>query len=696
MRDYLDDLERQNKEIAQRSAEPQPANTEIRDEDKSRLYWLRKNIWKSIKNFAGKNKVLATILFLVGLYVLFVSRAAYQPLILLVRRYLLLVLLFIGVSWWVSKKFGKSRLRGKLGIGLLYLGFCAFLWFFGKGIYEYVRLYTHFQKLDKVELTELPQTQFERIQPLNSMRTLVKQELLTDTESATDPRFNRRSDGTYDFSMAVGPSPRYKVQQASKNMYKVISVSATDPAPDFSAKNQYDAEFNIGEFLLFGKRTSIAVGKRLGPIQYFNYQPSEVFFIEKGDGDWAQVVSLIQWKGWFIPRPVFGGVMVIDEYEKEGFDGTLERIFLGKGTFYSPEEIQDIPYLKGQNLVPEMVTTFTANSFRFQEGFLAPLPGYHEGDVRIPALKADQNKMPFVAFFDFDKDPYDDKLYHYYGLEPFDKDKQALNTSLFLAGDGTGKVLYIDHAERKDAYIGSSTVSSKIIESRKNYDWEKNYPVEFRPYMREVDGEKRFFWLSTVVTKVDDSGQGFIGGSIPEVTLTDARISQVVWLDKGNLPKPEAWDRQLKDELGGYWSPGQIQNNEQEEGIEERLTNTSETEERSSTQTTTLPDGFAETFVYPILSQDFEAVKAMVTPTFNPLIFQFVESNEADPTKKIHRLLSPTNIAEREFSYNWVDENKLDVIFDTSAENTDVESVVVLRYQKEEDTFKLYDIQAAG
>ena len=65
--------------------------------------------------------------------------------------------------------------------------------------------------------------------------------------------------------------------------------------------------------------------------------------------------------------------------------------------------------------------------------------------------------------------------------------------SLFIPADGIGTISIIDHAERKDAYIGSSAVGFKVKESRKNYDWDLNLPAETRPFIRDLNGEQRLF-----------------------------------------------------------------------------------------------------------------------------------------------------------------------------------------------------------
>jgi|GEM_PF-289054 len=559
IKDFLEEARKKNE--AEQTAEAieqaaqEAAVIETEEKEHNALYWIFHNTGKSMKGFFKRNKLLSIVLLLVLALALFLMRSSIQPGVVFLRRYFLLFVIFAVITYFLLRNWPRKTVAQKFGRAGVILGLFAVLYFFGRPVYEYVGLSIHYNKIEKVELNELPETFNERIQPLNAIRTLTNQELLSETESATDPKFIRRKDGSYSFSMALGPSPKYKVQQVSKDMEKVIAVSATSPAPDFSAGSQHDAHFDIGEFLVFSRRTDIAAVKSLNFLQYWNYEPADVRFIEDDNGNWVQVVSLVKWKGLFIPRPVFGGVIVIEQNDIEDFATVSKRVLFGRGKFISADDIEDHEFLRGQNIIPIKVSEWIAKSFRFQEGFFAPMPGYHEGDIRIPKLKSDQNAMPFIAFFQFNKvNSGEDKLYNYFGLEPYEETKLGLNTSLFIPSDGVGPNYYMDHSERQDAYIGSSAVYSKIIESRKNYDWNINHPAEFRPFIRNIGGKPRFFWLSTVVTKSNEEGSQFIGGTIPEVTLTDARYSQVVWVSRDNLPNTRMWPVQIEEELKDYWA----------------------------------------------------------------------------------------------------------------------------------------------
>ena len=520
-------------------------NEEAENENKGKLYWISHNIKKGIANWFRSHKLFGIILLIILIAAVFFLRAYIHPLTLGIRKYFVLIVLLWFIVWFFRRRIRKkeklwSRLLGNLVLlGVLVAGF-----FYGPPLYRYLGLYYHYQTIVKKEISELPLTEQERIQPLNSIRTLVNQEALDETSEATLPHIIIRKDGRLDFSMCVGPSTRYLYQQFTENMTQIISVPANSPATGFGKETKHPVKFDVGENLVLSSYSFTTAIKKMNLIQFFNYEPDEVKFFEREVNDWVQVITLIKWEGWLVPRPVFGGVIVIDQIEKNSFGNWISRASVGKGKFIKPDEIKNYGYLIKQNLLSDRIASFSAESFRFQNGFMAPLPGYHKGDIRVPQLPEDQNQQPFVAYFNFEGvlDSTGGELCHYFGLEPFQENKRALNTSIFIPSSGVDEtVYYIDHVKNGDSYSGSSSIASKVKESKKNYDWTANNPAETRPYIKTIDGKRRFFWLSTVITKVDAEGKEFIGGTVPELTLTDALTSEVFWVERKNLKDESLW-----------------------------------------------------------------------------------------------------------------------------------------------------------
>ncbi|MCF8277733.1 MAG: hypothetical protein K9J17_13450 [Flavobacteriales bacterium] len=520
------------------------------DEEKNHVYWfffnLRTRIGSGVKAWMKRHPVWVAIIMIVLLFTLVVDRATFQPILLAIRQYLALVVLVLLVFGLFILFVRKRTWKRAIVPSILLVAFLVLSFFSGPYIHNYFSLYIHYSSLNKVELSEIPVSGHERIQPVNSIRTLINQEALSETEDATQPRFTKGADGNYYFTAAVGPATNYWIQRFSKHMYEVLNVPAYLPSPVFDSKHRAKVNFEIGEQLLFSHKTENAVVKRFGVNEFLNCEPAAPLYLQDDSGNWVQVVPIVRWKGFLFPRPVFGGVYVIQQ--EGGSDNYLKRVFLGKGDFLSPEELLKHKYLVGQNLQPFKALNYTANSFKFANGFLAPFPGYHEGDVRIPEVASDQNPMPFITYFTIKGEG---KLYNYFGMEPYEENKKGLSLSLFIPGDNDHTVYFINH--RSEKYIGSGAISAKIVESKKNYDWSVNYPAESRPYVRNVDGKTRFFWLSTIVSRAGKNEGEYIGGSIPEICLTDAVYGKVTWIAQDSLMDSESWLREAERQMKGYW-----------------------------------------------------------------------------------------------------------------------------------------------
>src|SRR5690606_4792221 len=308
--------------------------------------------------------------------------------------------------------------------------------------------------------------------------------------------------------------------------------------------------FSIGESLKFSRNTYNAVVQRFNLLQLFNMEHSDTFYMKNDKGQWVEVVSLIKWKGFFFPYPTFGGVMIIDS-GKHDFNDYVERILIGKGTYVSPENIKNYPFLTKQNTLSEKVSRLQAESLKFLGGFSDPLPWNMKTAVKIPDLPDDQNQQPFVTDFDFNDTNIDtyNGLYHWFGLEPVGDERTSLTFSVFIPADGTDKVFYYDHAAKKQGYAGVSAMPLKIIESRKEYDWSVNKPVEFRPYIKNIAGRKRMFFLGTV-SAIRDSSKTFDGSATPDLALIDSEYRDVVWID---VKHPSEWEKTVYDQLNEAW-----------------------------------------------------------------------------------------------------------------------------------------------
>tara|TARA_R110000868_G_scaffold82956_7_gene234090 strand:- start:81019 stop:82689 length:1671 start_codon:yes stop_codon:yes gene_type:complete len=495
-----------------------------------------------------RNVIIGTIILVL---LLFFLRDDYQPAVLFLRRYFFFILLggvFLG--------FMISRFRSALGAGkrvLILLGialFFATLWFFGwkLELYNYMQTYNVYNNLNIEELDELPLTQNERIQPFNNIVTMAY-ESVGETQEVSLPQLVR-IDSTNQWTMAVQPAKEYNWQRMNDNTEELFTVESTSPFPRFSKENRIPVTFSIGESLAFSRNTYNAVVQRFNLFQLFTLEPSDVFYMKNDEEKWVQVVSLIKWKGFFFPYPTYGGVMVVDAGEHNLAD-YIERVTIGKGTYISASEIKNYPYLTRQNTLAEKISRLEAQSLQFLGGFTDPLPWNMKTAVKIPDLPEDQNQQPYVTDFDFTgmKINAYNGLYHWFGLEPIGEERTSLAFSVMIPADGTDKLYYYNHAARKEGMAGVSAMPLKVIESRKEYDWSVNKPVEFRPFIKKIAGRKRMFVIGTIAAIREDSKK-FDGAATPDLALVDAEYRDVIWIDAKH---PSKWTSTILNQLGETW-----------------------------------------------------------------------------------------------------------------------------------------------
>ncbi|WP_370391154.1 hypothetical protein [uncultured Winogradskyella sp.] len=501
----------------------------------------------------GKRQKRTTILAALGLLlVLFFFRYDYQPALLFLRKFFFVIAVSTIFLVLGLRRFRRTPSTGKrLGILGMLIAFFGFLYWVGwhLQLYDYMKTYNVFNDLNKVEINELPLTQNERIQPLRNIFSMAN-ESVGETKDVSLPHLVR-IDRENKWTMAIQPSEKYIMQRISDNTEEVFSVSSTTPFPRFSNENRIPVVFSIGESLKFSRNTYNAVVQRFNPWMLFNYEPSDTFYMKNDNGEWVQVVSLIKWKGFFFPYPTFGGVMIIENGPHD-FKDYLERVLIGKGTFVSPEDIKNYPFLTKQNTLSEKVSQLQAESLKFLGGFSDPLPWNMETAVKIPAMPKDQNQQPYVTDFDFsgtNTNAYSG-LYHWFGLEPVGEERTSLSFSVFVPADGSKVLYYYDHASKKQGYAGVSAMPLKVKESRKEYDWEANSPVEFRPYIKDIAGRKRMFFLGTVSTISRTNAQQFDGSATPDLVLIDSEYRDVIWID---VKHPSQWDKTVYDQLNEAW-----------------------------------------------------------------------------------------------------------------------------------------------
>lgn len=519
-------------------------------------------------NWAGRHPWLVRGFALFILTILFCVRGFYQHNVALVFFYfgVIVVLSLVAVAAVSLYKTHTPRLQlaGALLVVLIGLPICVF--------HEDVALWFRYQSLNVVELQEMPETDFDRILPRQVVNTLMR-ERMNEPEMSTMPDLVRVGK-TYGWVSDVEPTNTRR-RFLTGNVDEIIYIPSTVAAPDFSRNPKISVDFSVGENMLLGKDVRSCVSRAFGPWRYLNYEPYDVMRMQDDNGKWVQVVSLIHWSGIFFPRPEFGGVQVVqqDEPAESGFfngathwlKGLAERTLVGCGRYIPPEDVHKHAFLRGQNLLSEAASRFIARSFRFQDG-LYELYVNGKGDVRIPDLPGDANDQPFVIYFKLKQPGVEGEgtLYHYFSLQPKgggkSGDRGALSVSLFIPADGVGTIYAYRHYRYEDHPTGVSSVATKVQASRKEINWNKNFPIEHRPYVKYIadangNVKKRLMWLSTVATVRErthaDDPIDFVSGTTPDLVLTDTRTNDSVWVNPSN---PEGWPDEIRAKFGKAWA----------------------------------------------------------------------------------------------------------------------------------------------
>lgn len=516
-----------------------------------RLYWALRHTKEGIKNALRRHIFRCIFIALIVLVCTLTFRANLQPCALFIRTKLFVLMFGLPFAYvlWRTIFFGKIWRR------LLAIAFAApilfSVWHWGDEVHEYISLYLRFKSLNMEELDEIPITDHERIQPLYSVHSIAFEATGDSDVEPMTPNFVRSES---DFEWTLGVEPKYFWPRLMGGVRKVLRTPGTTANVSFlDQKNQVDVSFITGENSYLGHNVFTATIKTFGLWRYWNYQTDRVTYHVDDHNKLVQVVSLIRWKGTLFPRREFGGVQVIRQTEAHlpFFERILSRFSLmlfGTGEWVPPEEIKRHPFLRGQNNVPFSVTRYMADSFRFRAGFFGPHPWVHRDDVRIPDMKHDVNQQPFATFFRIPKTP--GQLFHYFSLEPHGPQNQATILSLFIPSDDASAIYVYNHEKHNNLMNGVSTIPAKVMGSQKIYTWDKNLPVEQRPYVKDIDGQRKFYWLTTIATKKEvpeGEKEQFIAGVRPEIALTDGKNNEPpVWVDP---TKPETWIEELKKHL---------------------------------------------------------------------------------------------------------------------------------------------------
>ena len=179
-------------------------------------------------NRGGKQKFILILIGLIIFCALFILRDDYQPLLLFIRKYFFVLLLFVGILYLGVRSFRKAtNALKKVFKAILTLASIALIYviLWNVQMYDYMQTYNVFKDMNLQEMSELPLTQNERIQPYNNIKTMAY-ESISETQEVSAPQLVRVDDRNQ-WTMAVQPSQEYFIQRTNDN----ICLLYTSPSP---------------------------------------------------------------------------------------------------------------------------------------------------------------------------------------------------------------------------------------------------------------------------------------------------------------------------------------------------------------------------------------------------------------------------------------------------------------------------------
>lgn len=484
------------------------------------VYYLFRNLGRMIWG----NKIARTAVTagpFVALVVIWLARALCNPYLVAVRRQspaIVTALISLAVVA-LAQSFVKAA-----GPRWFVTGLVAAFWIAVAtspyGLFHNLSLYGCWRAMEKHELRRLPVTHHERIYPL-SMVSRIVEDRLTQSHFTVSP-FEMQMDKGQLYWVAQKTPAGMINTMALENVTGLVQVAASSVAVDIQ---HHKVEFEYGRDLFFIRDLGhYVLPRQLGFLDIFDKEldREDLAFRVDDQGRWVMVMAVIDWDGIFpFCIPTFGGVFICPQ---KGH---------GDVRWVKPAEMATIPYLRGQNLVPETLTKYYAESWKFNQG----LSGYlrNQGVTKITSIPEDTAQQPFAVYF---KDVNgQDGLYQFFALEP-DGKSAGLSKMLLFDPQGykeTPVAYYYDFEAKGEELVGPARIAETIKASDIHVDWKQAGTgtfviAESRPLIKDRGGKREFHWFNSVVTHQQGSGQ-------PRVVLADPRSLRVDWLEPSSVQK---------------------------------------------------------------------------------------------------------------------------------------------------------------
>lgn len=517
------------------------------------IYNVFGNLFKGIWNKLVQHKLKFLTLFILTIVGLYMSRAFWYQDVNYIRQHtpeIVTILMAITAFFILISISVKSSSKGIKGL----TGFFAFaqILIIAGTVFVLVSMKdtetNPFNILNKSaavnnlvvkDLEYLPLTDKERIYPYETILKIARDKITSS--DYTVEHFEMVYDNQKeDLVWNAEKSPSGNINKLARNVQGVVTLNATS---DQILKNEENVEFNYGRKLKWFNSLNYILPKMLNPLDYFDKTIDDnVRLIKDSNGEWIQVVGVTDWEGiWPSVYPKFAGVFVVkqksDKYDEVTIMNTDFFVPTGDNPeikFYTPEEIKGIEYLKNQNLVPSEITRFYAKAWTFKNG-IGNFFIKKKGLTKITKISEERNQQPFTVYFNDVKTKAENPqkgLYQFYALEPRGANTALSDILLFDPRGTSSDIIVYNYNTHKNKLnlLGPERIAKTIKDSDKHLDWSNFIIAESRPFIREIDGVRKFYFFNSIIAKEAASAK-------PTIAIADPDKLDVFWYRGNSIVK---------------------------------------------------------------------------------------------------------------------------------------------------------------
>ncbi len=226
--------------------------------------------------------------------------------------------------------------------------------------------------------------------------------------------------------------------------------------------------------------------------KYFVTYSSEPIYLQDDSGSWVTVVPYMGYKGFPFRIPYWAGVMVVKP------DGEI--------TDYTPEQAQNISYMKGNRLYPKELVYYYTDAYSYKGGLINKW-FLHKNQIETVSLPGD-DKILHVST--------DEGMKQMVVAEPYGQSYGIYKIFIFDATTGKREIIEYD---QNSQLTGPIAAADYIKREFPTYSWDAFSLAEPRPL--KINGD--LYWLLSIIPN-DAAG-------IAKTVLLDAKTNKVVGFD---------------------------------------------------------------------------------------------------------------------------------------------------------------------